>query len=90
MDAIRGLWSEIRAREYGTLTEASGVGEARAQLALLLTVGGALILLVFFAELGAGDRGRSALPVGEASDQLLRSVCSGKELRRQGDADTAF
>jgi transposase len=42
------------------------------------------------AELGAGDRRCVALPVGEASDQLLRAVWGGKELRRQGDADTAF
>jgi transposase len=34
--------------------------------------------------------GDVALPFGEASDQLLRAVWGGKELRRQGDADTAF
>ena len=42
------------------------------------------------AELGAGDRRCVALPVREASDQLLRAVWGGKELCRQGDADTAF
>ena len=49
MDAIRALSSEIRTREYSRLTEASDVGESGAQLALLLTAGGALILLFFFA-----------------------------------------
>lgn len=57
MDAIRGVWAEIRTREYATLKEASDVGETRAQLALLLTVGGALILVFFFA---AGTQGRLA------------------------------
>src|SRR5512144_1879711 len=42
------------------------------------------------AELGARERRCVALPVGEARDQLLRAVWGGKELRRQGDADTAF
>ena len=42
------------------------------------------------ADLGAGDRGCIALPVGEASDQLLRTVRRGKEFRRQGPANTAF
>ena len=40
--------------------------------------------------LGAGDRGCNALPVIEASDQLLRTVRRGKEFRRQGHANTAF
>ena len=42
------------------------------------------------AHLGAGDRGCIALPVGEASHQLLRTVWRRKEFRRQGPADTAF
>ena len=42
------------------------------------------------AYLGAGGRGCIALPVGEASDQLLRTVWRGKELRGQGPANTDF
>src|SRR6266446_562427 len=42
------------------------------------------------AHLGPGDGGCIALPVGEASDQLLRTVWRGKELCGQGPADTAF
>ena len=42
------------------------------------------------AHLGARDRGCIALPVGEASDQLLWTVRRRKDLRRQGPADTAF
>ena len=42
------------------------------------------------ADLGAGDRGCIALPVDQASDQLLWAVRRREEFRRQGPANTAF
>src|SRR5262249_46235474 len=40
--------------------------------------------------LGARDRGRIALPVDQASHQLLRTLRRRKEFRRYGSADTSF
>src|SRR5262245_3043938 len=40
--------------------------------------------------LGARDGGRIALPVDQASDQLLRTLRRRKEFRRHGSADTSF
>jgi transposase len=42
------------------------------------------------AHLGAGDRRCIALPVDQASDQLLRPVRRRKQFRREGPAHTAF